>query len=99
MRDHLAEPWQIPEVCLALRVSRRELEYAFRTSFDTSPRDFLQALRLNAIRRALQNEDNPQESVSHLALDHGITHFGRFSAHYRALFGESPSKTQARRKS
>lgn len=93
MREHLAESVQVTDACLALRVSRRELEYAFRWSFDASPRDFLQALRLNAIRRALQSGAVGQDSVSRLALDHGITHFGRFAAHYRALFGENPSET------
>jgi AraC family ethanolamine operon transcriptional activator len=97
MRTHLAESVQIPDACLALRVSRRELEYAFRWSFDTSPRDFLQALRLNAIRKALQNGAGEEESVSRVALDHGITHFGRFSAQYRELFGEKPSETSGTR--
>jgi AraC family transcriptional regulator, ethanolamine operon transcriptional activator len=90
MRDHLAEPVQIPEVCLALHVSRRELEYAFRTAFDQSPRDFLQALRLNAIRRTLRRAEAP---LTQVAFDHGVTHLGRFAAHYHALFGERPSET------
>jgi AraC-like DNA-binding protein len=94
MRERLADAVQVPDACQALRVSRRELEYAFRWTFDTSPRDFLQALRLNAIRRALQHGDGESETVSRLALDHGITHFGRFSQHYRTLFGESPSETR-----
>lgn len=90
MRDHLSEPVQIPDLCLALRVSRRELEYAFRTVFDESPRDFLQALRLNAIRRALRCSLAP---LAQVALDHGVTHLGRFASSYRALFGERPSET------
>lgn len=94
MREHLAEAVQIPDACLALRVSRRELEYAFRWTYDTSPRDFLQALRLNAIRRALQTGNGNPGAVSRLALDHGITHFGRFAENYRALFGERPSETR-----
>lgn len=94
MREHLAEAVQVTDACLALRVSRRELEYAFRWTFDTSPRDFLQALRLNAIRRALQIDGGDQGAVSRLALDHGITHFGRFAENYRALFGENPSETR-----
>jgi AraC family ethanolamine operon transcriptional activator len=92
MRDHLAEPIRVPDVCLALSVSRRELEYAFRATFDQSPRDFLHALRLNAIRRALLRGD-VRAPIVHIALDHGITHPGRFAADYRALFGEPPSET------
>jgi AraC-like DNA-binding protein len=92
MRDHLAEPVRIPEVCLALRVSRRELEYAFRAAFDQSPRDHLQALRLNAIRRVLRDRRS-DDPVIRAAFDHGITHLGRFAAEYRTLFGERPSET------
>ncbi len=90
MRDHFSETIRIPDVCLALRVSRRELEYAFRGTFDQSPREFLQALRLNAIRRALRRTDLP---VTRIALDHGIAHLGRFAAQYRRLFGENPGET------
>jgi AraC-like DNA-binding protein len=90
MRDHLSESLRMPKICLALRVSRRELEYAFRTVFDQSPRDYLQMLRLNAIRRALRHSSDP---VIRVAYDHGITHLSRFAAHYRAIFGESPSET------
>jgi AraC family transcriptional regulator, ethanolamine operon transcriptional activator len=93
MRANIAESVRIPDVCLALRVSRRELEYSFRTAFDQSPRDFLQTLRLNAIRRALRRSG----SVSRAAFDHGITHPSRFAADYRALFGEMPSETHHRR--
>lgn len=90
MRDHLAEVVSIPDVCLAMQVSRRELEYAFRSYFDQSPRDFLQALRLNAVRACLRGTDMP---VTDVALTHGISHLSRFAAQYRALFGESPSQT------
>ena len=76
----------------ALRVSRRELEYAFRTVFDQSPRDFLHLLRLNAVRRALRR-GAPGDTILRVLLDHGFTHPGRFAADYRAIFGEQPSET------
>jgi AraC-like DNA-binding protein len=93
MQEHLAEPFQVPDVCLALRVSRRELEYAFRAAFDQSPHDHLQTLRLNAVYRVLSRSRDPDETVSRVAMERGITHLGRFSTKYRALFGESPSAT------
>ena len=96
MRDHLAEPVQVPDLCLALRVSRRELEYAFRSVFDQSPRDHLETLRLNAIRRALLQGDGHRETIIAIAYAHGVRHLGRFSASYRALFGEKPSETRSR---
>lgn len=95
MREHLAESVQIPDVCLALRVSRRELEYAFRSTFNLSPRDHLLVLRLNALRRALRRRGD-RGSVSRLALDCGLVHLGRLATQYRTLFGESPSVTLRR---
>ena len=93
MRANLGEPIHIPDLCLTLGVSRRELEYAFRQVHDESPRDFLHALRLNAVRRELVREKRA-ESVSRIALAHGLTHFGRFAAAYRRLFGENPATTR-----
>ncbi|MDB6133785.1 MAG: AraC family transcriptional regulator [Verrucomicrobiales bacterium] len=93
MHDHLAEPVRIPDVCLALRVSRRELEYAFRTIIDQSPRDNFQALRLHAVRRALLRADGATNSLIQVAYAHGVTHLGRFAANYRQLFGENPGVT------
>lgn len=92
MREHLAEPVRIPDVCLALRVSRREVEYAFRALFDLSPHEFLHTLRLNAIRRALLSR-GCSGNISTILLEHGLTHPGRFAADYRAIFGERPSET------
>jgi AraC-like DNA-binding protein len=92
MRAHLGEPIQIPDLCRALGVNRRELEYAFRLIHDESPRDYLHALRLNAVRRELMRTKGA-DSVSRIALAHGITHFGRFSASYRRLFGVNPGGT------
>lgn len=90
LREHLGEPVRIPDVCLALGVSRRELEYAFRATLDQSPREFLQSMRLNEIRRALRQAER---SVTEVALEHGVTHLSRFAACYRQLFGEAPSTT------
>ncbi|QIF04353.1 AraC family transcriptional regulator [Roseimicrobium sp. ORNL1] len=96
MHDHLEENIRMEDVCLALHVSRRELEYAFRTVQDQSPRDYLQTLRLNAIRRVLLRVENDETSIIDVAQAHGMTHLGRFAAHYRSLFGESPSVTLRR---
>lgn len=96
LREHQQEAVGVPDLCLALRVSRRELEYAFRATFDSSPQAFLQTLRLNAIRRRLTRSGGRFETIAEVALAHGCTHFGRFAANYRALFGEKPGETRRR---
>jgi AraC family transcriptional regulator, ethanolamine operon transcriptional activator len=93
MRSNLGELLRVPELCQVLRVSRRELEYAFRTVWGESPRDFLHSLRLNAIRRELCRG---RRAVTEVALEHGIMHLGRFSGAYRQLFSEAPSATLPR---
>jgi AraC-like DNA-binding protein len=96
LQDHIGEAVQVPDLCLALHVSRRELEYAFRSTFDQSPRDYLETMRLNAIRRALLRADAQRESIIGIAYEHGVTHLGRFAANYRKLFGEKPGETLRR---
>lgn len=100
MRHHLSDPVGIPDVCLALNVSRRELEYAFRATFDVSPWEYFQKLRLNAVYRDLRRtRTNLPGSVTEAAMTRGISHLGRFSAQYRELFGERPSETLRRNSS
>lgn len=88
----------VTELALAMGVSRREIEYAFRENFACSPRSFLEMIRLNEIRRDLTRAAFPEKGrVTEIALDHGMAHLGRFSALYRRLFGELPRETLARR--
>ena len=93
MRGNLGEVFSVLEMCRAMGVSRRELEYAFRAAFDQSPRRHLELLRLNAARRALKNAEPGRDTVASIALEHGFLHAGRFAASYQALFGEKPSAT------
>lgn len=97
MLGHLAETVRIPELCGALRISRRELEYAFRSVFDQSPREYLETLRLHAIRRELMQCRSEGVRVIDIAYAHGMPHLGRFAASYRSLFGENPVDTLKRR--
>lgn len=100
LRAHHDVAVGVSELPQVMGTSRRELEYAFRETFAMSPRDFLEKIRLNAIRRELRSAaDRAKGSaevrglVTRIALDHGISHLGRFPALYRRLFGELPSET------
>jgi AraC-like DNA-binding protein len=95
MRENLSEDIRMPDLCVAMGVSRRELEYAFRTTYDRSPRDYLHTLRLHAIRRTLLCPADSR-SILEIAFSHGISHPGRFAADYHSLFGERPSETKER---
>jgi AraC-like DNA-binding protein len=93
MRAHLTEDLHVPDLCQAMRVSRRELEYAFRLVFDESPRDYLLALRLNAMHRTLRLGGHRAGAITEVALRYAMPHLGRLSGRYRALFGENPVDT------
>lgn len=96
IRTHIREDIPIVRLCKEIGVSRRQLEYAFRTTFAVTPLEFIRALRLNEARRLLTTARANGLSVTTIAMDLGVTHLGRFAANYRLFFGESPKETLQR---
>jgi AraC-like DNA-binding protein len=76
-------------------VNVRTLQLAFQRYRGCSPMAFLRERRLRMAREKLKQ--NPRASVTDIAFECGFAHLGRFSAQYRACFGESPSDTLRRR--
>lgn len=95
IRARLHEPLSVRQVAGTLGVGTRALQLAFRRHRNATPREVLAACRLEAARARLLDAP-PDETVAAVALDCGISHFGRFAAAYRARFGETPSATLAR---
>ncbi|WP_189350371.1 MULTISPECIES: helix-turn-helix domain-containing protein [unclassified Mesorhizobium] len=96
IRTHIREDIPIVRLCKEIGVSRRQLEYAFRTTFAVTPLEFIRALRLNEARRLLTTARANGLSVTTIAMDVGVNHLGRFAANYRLFFGESPKETLQR---
>ena len=98
-RDYIAartaEPLTVLEVCRALGISRRTLQTSFQAVLGVSPHQYLHAVRLNGLRRALRAAP-PGASVLALAADWGFWHPSSCAAEYRKLFGELPSTTLRR---
>jgi AraC-like DNA-binding protein len=94
-RERAASGTTVTEVARDLGVSVRSLQLGFRQSRETTPSAFLRTLRLEAAHRALSAGANTQ-SVTDVALGIGFTHIGRFSAAYKAAFGETPVMTLRR---
>lgn len=90
-REREGEVLSVPDVCEALSVPRRTLERVFRRLLDMSPAQYILLVRLSAVRRELQTEEDT--SVSAAATKYGFYELGRFSSRYRSLFGELPSQT------
>jgi AraC family ethanolamine operon transcriptional activator len=96
LRQNLAEPPKIADLCGALGASERTLYEAFREHLGTTPKSYLKTLRLQAARRDLLH--GAGRRVTDVALEWGFLHFGWFSRDYRRLFGETPRQTLQRRR-
>lgn len=90
--------YSIEDLCKVTFTSRRTLQNCFELITGQSPSLFLKTVKLNAVRRALQNS-NQHSSISDIASDWGFWHLSQFSVDYKRLFGESPSQTLSLRKS
>ncbi len=77
---------------ISIRVLQREFQ-----RIGTTPRAFLNALRLDRARDALEHP-RAKTTVAGVASCCGIPHLGRFSQYYRERFGELPSATLAKAK-
>lgn len=91
MEAHGHQRVRMSEVARAAGVSVRSLERAFMAHRGCTPLAFLQELRLGRARRLLRGA--LPGKVTTIALECGFTTPGRFSAAYRARFGELPSET------
>jgi AraC-like DNA-binding protein len=90
-------PLYLPEICAALAVSERTLRASCEEHLGMGPIRFLTLRRMHLVQRALSRADPSSATVTRIVTDHGFWELGRFSAAYRALFGEMPSETLRRR--
>ena len=92
--DMSINPITVTELCDAVHVSRRTLQYTFESCCDISPKQFIQSVRLNQVRRVLQDTSD-QRCINEIAFDFGFFHLGHFCQSYKQLFGESPMQTRS----
>jgi AraC-like DNA-binding protein len=86
----------LTDICAEIGVSDRSLRRHCQERLGMGPHQYLWLRRMNMARRALSRGDFARTTVTAIALDHGFGELGRFSVHYRRLFGESPSETLRR---
>jgi len=89
----------LASLCAAAGMSERRVRQAFYECYGMSPTAALRIAALHRVRRALLDRPPTRDAVSRAASEFGFWHLGRFAGQYRALFGESPSATLARRSS
>ncbi|API57693.1 AraC family transcriptional regulator (plasmid) [Rhizobium leguminosarum] len=95
MQANIDRPFTMQMVADEVGVSIRALEIGFRSFRATTPAAYLRTMRLRAAREDLLDPSNRQ-SVRDICLKWGFFHFGRFSAVYKAAYGESPTETRKR---
>lgn len=64
----------------------------FKKYRNYTPINFLNEIRFKTARKRLLNPE-PEDTVTSIAMECGLFHLGRFSAHYKTRFGETPGKT------
>ncbi len=89
---HLGDPIGVPDIANAAEISVRGLQIVFKRSLDTTPIAFLRGTRLAAAREALRSAGR-STTVGEIARRFGYSNLGRFSAHYREAWDETPSQT------
>lgn len=83
-----------PELCRVAHVSERRLRMAFTETLGCSPLTYFRYRLMSQARQRLLAADTG--TVSHVAMDCGFTHLGRFAAAYQDLYGEMPSESLMR---
>jgi AraC-like DNA-binding protein len=93
VHEHAREPIGTPEIAAAAGLSPRGLQQSLRRHLDQTPGDLLRGVRLDGARADLLGGTRDETSVADVARSWGFGHLGRFSATYRARFGELPSES------
>lgn len=89
--SRLCAPIAIADLANAAGVSTRVLQTLCQRYHGVTPMEHLRNLRLDAIRRRLMRDG--QSNVTHLAMEFGFGHPGRFADYYRKRFGVLPRET------
>lgn len=74
-------------------LSVRALQEGFRRYVGMSPMEYLRMVRLHRAHRDLRSAHPVTSSVAAIAQRWGFSHHGRFSAAYKAMYGETPQQT------
>ncbi|MCD6533371.1 MAG: AraC family transcriptional regulator [Deltaproteobacteria bacterium] len=93
LHDNIGDVIQVSDLCRLTGKGERILERVCARAFASSPRALLKSHRLNSVRKDLLATVGKRSNVTHIALEYGFTHPGRFAGEYKKFFGELPSET------
>lgn len=87
MHDRYAHAVRIAELAAAARLSRSQFDRQFRKLFGTTPREYLQRVRISAACRLLEDTD---QKTTQIALATGFYDHSHFSRTFRRIMGSCP---------
>jgi transcriptional regulator GlxA family with amidase domain len=90
------EPITPSSVAAHAGLTPRGLQQAFSRHLDTTPSDYLRAVRLDRVREELVEGRPETVTVAEVAQRWAFAHLGRFSASYVQRFDEYPRETLQR---
>ena len=76
-----------------IHASSRSIQYCFSELLGMSPKKYLVRLRLNAIRRELNDSSPTEKTITNIANNYGVINIGRFKQDYEEFFNETPRET------
>ena len=97
MAARLPEHFSLNDLCQAVGVSPRQLQYSFLEEQGRSPMADAKRLRLQRLRSLLLDPSQDQRRVTELMVAAGLVASGVTSADYRNWWGENPSQSRLRR--
>ena len=89
-------PITVGELCEAAYTSHSTLHRAFSAQFGVSPKAYIRARCLSAVRDELAGTP-PETSITDIANRWGFWHGGQFAKDFKAQFGCLPSEVRRRR--
>ena len=76
-----------------IHASSRSIQYCFSELLGMSPKKYLVRLRLNAIRKDLNDASPTEKTITNIANNYGVINIGRFKQDYEDFFNETPRET------
>jgi len=99
VHDHAGDPIDVADIAAGASLSERGLQDLFRRRLAITPMQYLREVRLDRVHLELGARGSGVVTVREVAHRWQFAHLGRFAAHYRARFGESPNETVMRTRS
>jgi len=92
IHGNLSEITTIYQICENTNIPERTIRRLINKKYDLSPKNYLNKLRLNEVRKNLKS-NTKHFNISQAANDYNFWHMGQFGRDYKRLFGELPSDT------